>query len=128
MAKTDFKNVGDYLATLSEHDREVVQAICDAIKAAVLEAEEVISYQLPAYKYHGWIFYVSAATNHYALSCPPPFAAFSEFKSQLAPYEISKSAVKFPKSAPVPLALIGDMARYQAQQNLERAAAKKQKK
>jgi uncharacterized protein YdhG (YjbR/CyaY superfamily) len=128
MAKTDFKNVGEYLATLSEHDRDVVQAICNAIQEAVPEAEEVISYQLPAYKYHGWIFYVSAATNHYAISCPPPFAAFSAFKSELAPYEISKSAVKFPKSAPVPLALIADMSRYQAQQNLQRAAAKKPKK
>ena len=128
MAKTDFKNVGEYLATLSEHDRDAVQAICDAIKAAVPEAEEVISYQLPAYKYHGWIFYVSAATNHYAISCPPPFAAFAAFKSELAPYEMSKSAVKFPKSAPVPLALIGDMSRYQAQQNLQRSASKKPKK
>jgi uncharacterized protein YdhG (YjbR/CyaY superfamily) len=128
MAKTDFKSVSEYLAALSEHDRDVVQAICDAIRGAVPEAEEVISYQLPAYKYHGWIFYVSAATNHYAISCPPPFAVFEAFRSDLAPYEISKSAIKFPKSAPVPLALIGDMARYQAQQNLGRAAGKKPKK
>jgi uncharacterized protein YdhG (YjbR/CyaY superfamily) len=53
---------------------------------------------------------------------------FEAFRSDLAPYEISKSAIKFPKSAPVPLALIGDMARYQAQQNLGRAAGKKPKK
>jgi uncharacterized protein YdhG (YjbR/CyaY superfamily) len=105
-----------------------VQAICNAIQEAVSEAEEVISYQLPAYKYHGWIFYVSVATNHYAISCPPPFAAFSAFKSELAPYEISKSAVKFPKSAPVPLALIADMSRYQAEENLRRAVMKKPKK
>jgi uncharacterized protein YdhG (YjbR/CyaY superfamily) len=128
MAKTDFKNLGEYFATLSGPDRDVVQAICNAIKEAVPEAEEVISYQLPAYKYHGWIFYVSAATNHYAISCPPPFAAFEAFKSELAPYEISKSAVKFPKSAPLPLALISDMSRYQALQNLQRAVAKKPKK
>jgi uncharacterized protein YdhG (YjbR/CyaY superfamily) len=128
MAKTDFKNVDEYLATLSGDDRDVVQTICNAIKGAVPEAEEVISYQLPAYKYHGWIFYVSAATNHYAISCPPPFAAFEAFKSELAPYEISKSAVRFPKSAPVPLALIADMSRYQAEENLRRAVAKKPKK
>ena len=127
MAKTDFKNVGEYLATLSEHDRDAVAAICNAIKEAVPEAEEVISYQLPAYKYHGWIFYVSAATNHYAISCPPPFAAFEAFKSELAPYEISKSTVRFPKSAPVPLALVANMSRYQAQQNLRRSAGKKPK-
>ena len=128
MAKTDFKNVDEYLATLSEHDRDVVQAICSAIREAVPEAEEVISYQLPAYKYRGWIFYVSAATNHYAISCPPPFATFEAFKSELAPYEISKSTVRFPKSAPVPLALIGEMSRYQAQENLRRSAGKKPKK
>jgi uncharacterized protein YdhG (YjbR/CyaY superfamily) len=127
MAKTDFKSVDEYLETLLENERKVVRSICDAIREAVPDAEEVISYQLPAYKLHGWIFYVSAATKHYALSCPPPFAVFEKFRTELAPYEISKSAIKFPKGAPVPLTLISDMSRYQAEQNLERTRKKAKK-
>lgn len=128
MAKTDFKSADEYIATLSEHDQRIVRTICDAIQEAVPEAEELISYQLPAYNYHGWIFYVSAATNHYTISCPPPFTVFEAFKAELAPYEIAKSSIKFPKDAPVPLALIGEMSRYRAQQNLQRATGKKTKK
>jgi uncharacterized protein YdhG (YjbR/CyaY superfamily) len=128
MAKTDFKTVEDYLATLSADDRTAVRAICDTIQKAVPDAEETISYQLPAYKYHGWIFYVSTATKHYAISCPPPFTVYEAFKAQLAPYQASKTTIQFPKSAPVPLKLIGDMSAYRAEENLKREASKKQKK
>jgi len=128
MAKTDFKSADDYLATLSDDDRKAVRSICDAIRQAVPEAEEVISYQLPAYKFHGWIFYVSAATKHYAISCPPPFAMFEAFKEELAPYDTSKSTIRFPKSQPLPLELIADMARFRAEENVKGASAKKAKK
>lgn len=128
MAKTDFKSVDEYLATLADDDRKAVRSICDAIQQAVPEAEEVISYQLPAYRHHGFIFYVSAATRHYAISCPPPFALFDVFKKELAPYDTSKSTIRFPKSQPLPLELIANMARFRAEENVKSAAAKKAKK
>ena len=91
------------------------------IRTAVPEAEEVISYQLPAFRLHGWIFYFSAYKDHYAISCPPPFTVFEKFKAQLSGFEVSKTSVKFPKSDPLPLKLLGEMSAWRAQANAELA-------
>ena len=123
MAKTDFRNVEDYLAARSDEERAVLLQMQDAILSAVPEAEPVISYQLPAYKADGWIFYISAFTNHYTLSCPPPF--FEGFRKKLAAYAVSKSAVRFPKNLPLPYELISTMAKVRARDNHLRAAQKK---
>ncbi len=119
MAKTDFRTVDDYLATRSPEEREVLLAMQAAILDAVPEAEAVISYQIPAYKADGWLFYISAYTRHYNLSCPPPF--FEGYAKELSAWKVSKSAVQFPKGQPVPLALISAMAKARARDNRERA-------
>ena len=123
MAKTDFKSVDEYIATFPSDVQDVLRTIRQTIRDAVPDAEEVISYQLPAYKFHGWVFYFGGFKNHYSLSCPPPFSVFTAFK-ELAPYELSKSAIKFPLDQPVPVKLIGDMARYRANENLSREQQK----
>ena len=124
MAKTDFKTPADYLATLGDDDRALVTDLMDAIRAGVPGAEEVISYQIPAFKHHGFVFYVMAAKQHVSISCPPPFTVFDEFASELAPYKKSKSAIRFPKSQPLPLGLITRMAAFRAAENQSRPTSK----
>lgn len=121
MAKTDFTTPDDYLATLGDADRALVTAVMDAIRAGVPGAEEVISYQIPAFKHHGFVFYVMAATKHVSISCPPPFTVFDEFAAELAPYKRSGSAIQFPKRAPLPLDLITRMAAFRSAENESRA-------
>lgn len=121
MAKTDFRTHDDFLAALSDDDRELVATVLVTIRAAVPEAEQVISYQLPAFKHHGWVAYVAVAKSHVSLSSPPPQAMFAEFAADLEPYKQTKSAVQFPKSEPLPLDLIGRMVRYQADHNAANA-------
>ncbi len=123
MAKTSFTTPADYLASLDADDRALVEAVMGAIRAAVPEAEETISYQLPAFRDHGWVLYVSVAKKHVALSCPPPFTVFDEFASELAAYGRTKSAIQLPKSEPLPLDLIGAMAAFRAKENRTRASA-----
>ncbi|WP_296603647.1 iron chaperone, partial [Nocardioides sp.] len=85
MAKTDFRTVEDYLASRPGDQRAVLEQVRAAILAGVpADAEEVISYQIPAVKHHGFVFYYSAYAKHFSLSCPPPFAAFTEFADELA--------------------------------------------
>lgn len=129
MAKTDYKNADEYLATFAPQTRKILETVRKTIREAVPGAEEVISYQVPAFKKDGgWIFYYSGHKAHYSLSCPPPFAAFKAFAQQLAAYKRSTSAVQFPYDARVPTALIAKMAKHQAQQNAKRAGAKSAKK
>ena len=117
MAKTDFRSHDEFLAALSDDDRPLVASMLDAISTAVPEAEPVISYQIPAFKHHGWVAYVAVAKGHVSISCPPPQAMFQHFAAELEPYKQTKSAIQFPKNQPLPLDLIGRMARYQADHN-----------
>jgi len=124
MAKTDFQSVDEYIQTFPEERQQDLQAIRKAIRDALPEAEEVISYQLPAYKFHGFTVYFSAASKHYSLSCTPPTEVFEAFKERLEAYKQTKSAIQFPLGKPLPLDLIADIARFRGQENLERAQAK----
>lgn len=121
MAKTDFRTIDEYISTCASDDAAGLKAIRKAILSAVPEVEERISYQIPAFHHHGWVFYMSVHKNHFTLSCPPPSAAFRAFKAELAEFKMTKSAVLFPKSRPLPLDLIGRMARVQAKANTDAA-------
>ena len=125
MAKTDFKTADQFIAAAPEADRAGLAAIRKAIRDAVPEAEEVISYQIPAFRTAGgWIFYYSVYTSHFSLASPPPWTEREAFKAELAPYKMSKSAIQFPKSQPLPLKLIGEMAAFRARDAAVRAKPK----
>lgn len=128
MAKTDFKSVDEYIATFEGKHAAGLRSIRKAILSAVPKAEEVISYQIPAFKFHGWIFYMSAHKEHFSLSCPPPIAAFEEFAAELSGFERTKSALRIPMSSPLPLDLIKRMAAFQAKFNLSRESKRGAKK
>ncbi len=126
-AKTKFETVDAYIESFPSEAQEVLRQIRAAIRQAIPEAEEVISYQLPAFSYHGMVIYYSAYKEHYSISVPPPFAVFEAYKDELAEYEMSKTAVKFPADREVPLALIQKLAAFKADENLRKASGKKKK-
>jgi uncharacterized protein YdhG (YjbR/CyaY superfamily) len=129
MANTDFKNVDQYLAALPPKTKSMLGAVRKTIRAAVPDADEVISYQLPAYKLNGgWVVYFGGFTNHFSLSFPPPFTVFDAFKKQLARYKTSKSTINFPLDEPVPTKLVAALAKFRAREAMQRAQAAKPKK
>ena len=68
MAKTDFKSVDEYIASQPEAAQGVLQRVRSTIRKALPEAEEVISYQIPAYKLHGGpVLYFAGWKQHYSL-------------------------------------------------------------
>jgi len=122
MAKADTPDA--YIAAAPEADRAGLEAIRKAIGGAVPDAEEVISYAVPAFRTAGgWIFYYSVHTNHFSLASPPPWTEREAFKTELSPYRMSKSAIQFPKRAPLPLKLIGEMAAFRAREAAGRTKA-----
>lgn len=127
MAKTGYRTIDDYIAAQTPAVQEVLQAVRRTIHEAVPGAEEVISYQVPAIRSHGWIFYFSAYRNHFSLACPPSPALYEAFAERLAGYKISKSTIQFPYSGGVPIDLIRDMAKYRLQENLAAEAARPEK-
>jgi uncharacterized protein YdhG (YjbR/CyaY superfamily) len=86
----------------------------------------VISYQMPAFKYHGMLVYFAAWKNH--IGFYPVSSAISKFKKELSAYEMAKGSVKFPLDKPVPFALITKIVKFRVKENLEKAKLKSKAK
>ncbi|WP_051100207.1 iron chaperone [Dyadobacter beijingensis] len=127
MAKTDFKSVDEYQDTFDGEKKARLQQVRDTIRAAAPLAEEVISYQIPAYKHFGFVVYYSGATNHISLSYPFSAALLAEFKTELSKYKVSKSAIQMPDKDPLPVDMIRRIVEYRVKENELAEAAKPQK-
>jgi len=128
MAKTAFKSVDEYLATQPEAVWAVLERVRSAIRKAMPGAEEAISYQIPAYKLHGRaVLYFAGWKQHYSLY-PATGQLVAAFKDDLAPYKLSKGTIRFPLSEPVPVRLIGRLAKFRAKEAAAREKAKAPKK
>lgn len=119
------KNIDEYLDTLPEKIRDIIEKIRQTIKKAVPQAEEVISYQMPAFKFHGMLIWFAAFKNHYSLFAPK---ALQVFKDELTSYETTKSAIKFPLDKPAPVQLVTKIVKFIAKENLVKAQLKTKKK
>ncbi|MCZ2074811.1 MAG: DUF1801 domain-containing protein [Bryobacteraceae bacterium] len=119
MPKTNFKSVDEYIASQPEAVESVLQRLRSIIRRALPRAEEVISYQIPAYRLHGSaVLYFAGWKKHYSLY-PVTGRLVEEFKDDLAPYEVSKGTIRFPLSRPVPVKLIERIAKFRAKEAAE---------
>ncbi len=125
--RTDgFRTIDEYIATFPEDIQALLEAVRATIKASAPDAEELISYQMPAFAQHGNLVYFAALKNHIGLY--PTSSGIAAFKDELSMYESSKGAVKFPIKQPLPLELIGKIVQFRVSENLNKAAAKARKK
>ena len=124
MAKKDFKSVDDYIASQPEAAQGILGRVRSAIRAALPEAEEMISYTIPAYKLqNGRVLYFAAWKHHYSLY-PAGERLIAAFKEELAPYEVGKGTIRFPLSQSVPANLIRKIAKFRAKEVPERKKGK----
>jgi uncharacterized protein YdhG (YjbR/CyaY superfamily) len=124
MAKTDFKSVDGYLAAQPDAVRAILQRVRDAIRKALPGADEVISYQIPAYCLHGSaVIYFAGWKQHFSIY-PATGSVATELANELARYEVSKGTIRFPLSEPVPVRLIQRIAKLRARAAAGKAKAK----
>ena len=127
MAKTDFRSVGEYLATQPDDVRPILRKVRNAIRKALPGAEEVISYQIPAYKLHETgVIAFAGWKRHYSIY-PAKATLVAAFKDDLEPYEVDKGTIRFPYDLGVPMKLIERIAKFLAKEAGERAKAKRAK-
>jgi uncharacterized protein YdhG (YjbR/CyaY superfamily) len=110
--------VDEYFANVPAGARKHLSALRRAIRQVVPEAEEVISYKIPAFKFHGMLVYYAAFRNH--IGFYPTSSGIGEFKKDLAEYKTSAGAVQFPMDRPLPLDIIVRIVKFRAAENLER--------
>lgn len=120
----DFASVDEYIAAQPKGAQSVLKQVRSAIRKAVPEAEEGISYKIPAYKLHGTrMLFFAGWKQHYSLY-PAGKLAPQAYRHELARYEISKGTIRFPLSEPVPVELIGRIAKLRAQEVAELGKAR----
>jgi uncharacterized protein YdhG (YjbR/CyaY superfamily) len=124
------KNVDEYILQFSEKVQASLAKLRNAIKKAAPNAEEVLSYHMPAYKQNGMLLYFAAHKNH--IGFYPFISAIKAFKKELSVYEGAKGTVRFPLDKSIPSALVSKIVKFRIKENVEKAnlklVAKKQKK
>jgi len=102
-----FETVDQYIDSLADADRQVLQLIRSTILAAAPDAKEIIHYQIPALAYGGEVFiYFAAFKNHIHITIPHPRSIFEAFPTEFAALEISKSTIRLTKDKPLPINLL----------------------
>ena len=123
-AAVKFKTVEEYFSSLPPDKRRLVKEMRRIIRAAAPDAEDVISYNMPAFRFHGMLVYYAAWKEHigfYGVSA----SIVDVFKKELSPYKISKGTVQFPIDEELPADLITKIVKYRVKENLRKAEAKK---
>jgi uncharacterized protein YdhG (YjbR/CyaY superfamily) len=125
MSKTDFQSVDDYLATMPESTRKVLDEVRAIIRKALPTAEEVISYQIPAYKQDGIaVIYFAGWKEHFSLY-PVGESFATAFPEEAARYPIAKGTVRFALDEKIPAALIRKIVKLRTKEAAEEAKAAK---
>lgn len=109
------KSVSEYIATQPKALQPTLRRVRGIIRKAVPEAEEIISYQIPAYRLHRRIVVFFAGwAKHFSLY-PAGDPLVEKFGKELARYEIRRGTIRFPLDQPIPAKLIARIAKYRAQ-------------
>jgi uncharacterized protein YdhG (YjbR/CyaY superfamily) len=126
MPKTKFTTVDEYFSALPKHTKAVLTEMRKTIKKAAPGAEELMSYNVPAFKQEGMLVWYAAHKEH--IGFYPRASAIELFKKELSIYKGAKGSVQFPLDKPLPLGLIGKIVKYRLTENLEKAHRKTLKK
>ena len=110
------ETVEAYLARVPEPARTTLEKMRTMIRAAApKEAEETISYGLPAFRYKGALVAYGAFEKH--CSFFPMTSAMEAFAKDLAKYETSKGTIRFALDKPLPAALVKRIVKARVAQN-----------
>jgi len=124
--KDSYSTIDEYIATFPKEIQEVLEAVRATVKAAAPDAEERISYQMPAFALHGNLVYFAAQKGY--IGFYPTSSGIAAFEEELSKYKSTKGSVRFPINQPMPMDLIRRIVQFRVTENLDKAAAKADKK
>lgn len=112
-----------YIAAAAPEARAVLRKLRAAIRKAAPDAEEVISYRMPAFRQGGILLYFAAFKEHIGVF--PPVRGDAVLERALARYAGPKGNLRFPLGEPFPLALLTRIVKLRVKQEAAKAAAKR---
>ena len=100
------EDVDEYLRGIEEPKRSTLEALRRTILEIVPDAEQVISYKVPAFRVDGRIVAGFAAFKDHLSYLPFSGSVLPELKSELVGYTMTKSALHFSVDRPLPKSLV----------------------
>src|SRR5262249_20240783 len=120
------KDIGQYIAGFSPELQSILKKIRATIRKAAPQAEEKISYKMPAFALDGDLIYFAAFKKHIGIF--PPVGGDEKLKKELARYRGEKGNLKFPLDEPMPYGLITRVVKCRLKEHAAKVRAKRKKK
>ena len=100
------EDIDKYLEPLDEPKRSTLEALRRTILEVVPDAEQVISYKVPAFRVNGRIVAGFAAFKGHLSYLPFSGSVLSRLADELEGYTMTKSALHFAVDRPLPKTLV----------------------
>lgn len=110
-------SVDDYIAHCDPEVRDTLHSIRNTIREAAPDAQEKISYQMPAFAQNGILVYFAAFKNHIGFF--PTAEGIEAFKDELNGYKCSKGTIQLPLDKPIPYDLIKMIVKHRVDMNMK---------
>jgi uncharacterized protein YdhG (YjbR/CyaY superfamily) len=98
--------IDDYLLALEEPQRRALEKLRRTILEIVPEAEQGISYKIPAFRVNGDVVAGLAAFKTHLSYLPFSGSVLGRLSAELEGYEMTKSSLHFDVDRPLPRALL----------------------
>ena len=103
------EEVDRYLAALDEPKRGTLESLRRSILEVVPEAEEGVSYGMPAFKVEGKTVAGFASFKNHLSYLPHSGSVLSALADDVAGYETSKGSLRFAVDKPLPKGLVNKL-------------------
>ena len=113
-------SMDEYIAASAPQVQPILRKIRRTIRAAAPDAEEVISYRMPAFRLRGILVYFAAFKHHIGLF--PPVSGDAKLEKAIAPYAGPKGNLRFSLDQQMPYALIKRIVLLRVKQDRSRVA------
>jgi len=118
-------SIDDYIASQASAVQPVLQRIRAIVREEAPDAQETISYRMPAFMQGGALFYFAAFKKHIGIY--PPVRDDVALLQALAPYRGEKGNLSFPLAQAMPYELIRCVARQRVKENASKALGRRTK-
>jgi len=109
MAKK-YNSITEYINDFPEEVANKLEKIRVCIKNEAPNSEELISYNMPAFKQTKILVYFAAFKNHIGFYALP--SGNEEFRNELLKYKTGKGSIQFPLNEPIPYNLISRIVEF----------------
>jgi uncharacterized protein YdhG (YjbR/CyaY superfamily) len=108
-------SINEYIASFSPDVQTILEKIRLTIRNAAPDAQETISYKMPAFRLNGVLVYFAAFRRH--IGFYPPVKGDAKLEKAVSPYAGPKGNLRFPLDQPIPYGLIEKIVKLRIRQS-----------